>query len=166
MVGADAIHPGYGFLAENAQFAEMCRDSNIEFIGPSAESIRLLGDKAAARKMAKKAKVPTVPGSDGVIESDEEAIKIGKKVGYPLMVKALAGGGGRGLRIVRSADDLRRPCRCRAPRRSSRSITAACTSRSTSSARATSRCRSSATRRATWCTCSSATAPFSAATRN
>ncbi len=107
MVGADAIHPGYGFLAENAQFAEMCRESNIEFIGPSAESIRLLGDKAAARKLAKKARVPTVPGSEGVVESDDEALKISKKVGYPIMVKALAGGGGRGLRIVRSADELK-----------------------------------------------------------
>jgi acetyl-CoA carboxylase biotin carboxylase subunit len=107
MVGADAIHPGYGFLAENAQFAEMCRDSNIEFIGPSAESIRLLGDKAAARKLAKKAKVPTVPGSDGVVEDDEAALKIAEKVGYPVMVKALAGGGGRGLRIVRSREELK-----------------------------------------------------------
>ena len=68
MVGADAIHPGYGFLAENPQFADMCRDSNIQFIGPSSESMRLLGDKAAARKLAKKTKVPTVPGSDGVVE--------------------------------------------------------------------------------------------------
>jgi acetyl-CoA carboxylase biotin carboxylase subunit len=107
MVGADAIHPGYGFLAENAQFADMCRESNIEFIGPSAESIRLLGDKAAARKLAKKARVPTVPGSDGIVEDDDEALKISKKIGYPVMVKALAGGGGRGLRIVRSEDELK-----------------------------------------------------------
>ncbi|HRX87528.1 MAG TPA: acetyl-CoA carboxylase biotin carboxylase subunit [Phycisphaerae bacterium] len=107
MVGADAIHPGYGFLAENAQFADMCRDSNMEFIGPSSESIRLLGDKAAARKLAKKAKVPTVPGSDGVVEDDAEALKVASKIGYPVMVKALAGGGGRGLRIVRTADDLK-----------------------------------------------------------
>ena len=107
MVGADAIHPGYGFLAENAQFAEMCRESNIEFIGPSADSIRLLGDKAAARKAAKKARVPTVPGSDGVVEDDEEALKISRKIGFPVMVKALAGGGGRGLRIVRSEEELK-----------------------------------------------------------
>ncbi|MCB9850023.1 MAG: acetyl-CoA carboxylase biotin carboxylase subunit [Phycisphaerales bacterium] len=107
MVGADAIHPGYGFLAENAQFADMCRESNIEFIGPSSDSIRMLGDKAAARTLAKKAKVPTVPGSDGVLENDEEAIKVAKKIGYPVMVKALAGGGGRGLRIVRTQDELK-----------------------------------------------------------
>jgi len=107
MVGADAIHPGYGFLAENAQFADMCRDSNIEFIGPSSESIRLLGDKAAARKLAKKAKVPTVPGSDGVVADDVVALKVAEKVGFPVMVKALAGGGGRGLRIVRTREDLK-----------------------------------------------------------
>ncbi|MCC6295243.1 MAG: ATP-grasp domain-containing protein, partial [Pseudomonadales bacterium] len=107
MVGADAIHPGYGFLAENAQFADMCRDSNIEFIGPSSESIRLLGDKAAARRVAKKAKVQTVPGSDGVVEDDATALKIAAKVGFPVMVKALAGGGGRGLRIVRTPEDLK-----------------------------------------------------------
>ena len=107
MVGADAIHPGYGFLAENAQFADMCRDSNIEFIGPSSESMRLLGDKAAARKLAKKAKVPTVPGSDGAVEDDQEAMNIAEKIKYPVMVKALAGGGGRGLRIVRSRDELK-----------------------------------------------------------
>jgi acetyl-CoA carboxylase biotin carboxylase subunit len=107
MVGADAIHPGYGFLAENAQFADMCRDSRIEFIGPSSESIRLLGDKAAARSLAKKAKVPTVPGSDGVVEDDEAALKVANKIGFPVMVKALAGGGGRGLRIVRTAEDLK-----------------------------------------------------------
>jgi acetyl-CoA carboxylase biotin carboxylase subunit len=106
VVGADAIHPGYGFLAENAQFAEMCRDSRIQFIGPSAESIRLLGDKAAARSLAKKVKVPTVPGSDGVVEDDEEALAIADTIGYPVMVKALAGGGGRGLRVVRNRADL------------------------------------------------------------
>ena len=106
MVGADAIHPGYGFLAENPRFADMCRDSNIQFIGPSAESMRLLGDKAAARTLAKKAKVRTVPGSDGVIEDDKEALKVADKIGYPVMVKALAGGGGRGLRIVHDRKDL------------------------------------------------------------
>ena len=107
MVGADAIHPGYGFLAENAQFADMCRDSRIEFIGPSADAIRALGDKSAARQLAKKARVPTVPGSDGPVESDEEAVKVAAKVGYPVMVKALAGGGGKGLRIAAGEDELK-----------------------------------------------------------
>ncbi len=103
---ADAIHPGYGFLAENAAFAEKCRAGNIEFIGPSAESMRLLGDKASARAVAKKAKVPIVPGSDGVLDDDNETIRIAEKVGFPLMIKASAGGGGRGMRIVHDKTDL------------------------------------------------------------
>ena len=104
--GADAIHPGYGFLAENAAFADMCRACNIEFIGPSADSMRMLGDKASARALAKKAKVPTVPGSDGVLEDDNETITIADRIGFPLMIKASAGGGGRGMRIVHDKTDL------------------------------------------------------------
>lgn len=104
---ADAIHPGYGFLAESAAFAEKCRACNIEFIGPSAEAMRLLGDKAAARALAKKARVPTVPGSDGIIEGDDhELLDAAKKIGFPLMIKAAAGGGGRGMRIVRDKTDF------------------------------------------------------------
>ncbi|MCH8968525.1 MAG: acetyl-CoA carboxylase biotin carboxylase subunit [Planctomycetes bacterium] len=103
----DAIHPGYGFLAENAQFVEQCRDSKIEFIGPSAETIRLLGDKVEARKLAKKAKVPTVPGSDGIIDDDDQAIEIAAKIGYPVMIKAAGGGGGRGIRIAHNEGNLR-----------------------------------------------------------
>ena len=108
IAGADAIHPGYGFLAENAQFADQCRECNLEFIGPSAEAMRQLGDKAMARKIAKKAKVQTVPGSDGVIEDDAAAAELAAKIGYPVMVKAAAGGGGRGLRIARAKGDLAR----------------------------------------------------------
>ena len=96
----DAIHPGYGFLAENADFSEQCRHSQIEFIGPSAESIRVLGDKAAGRKLAKKARVKTVPGSTGIVESVEDGMKIAHEIGYPVMIKAAAGGGGRGIRIA------------------------------------------------------------------
>jgi acetyl-CoA carboxylase biotin carboxylase subunit len=103
----DAIHPGYGFLAENANFSEQCRASKIEFIGPSAESIRLLGDKAAAKKLAKKAKVRTVPGSEDVVEDDEEAVRISAEIGYPVMIKAVAGGGGRGMRIAHNEATLR-----------------------------------------------------------
>ena len=103
----DAIHPGYGFLAENADFAEQCRDCKIEFIGPSAESIRLLGDKVKAKKLARKARVKTVPGSDGIIESDEEAVKISNDIGYPVIIKAASGGGGRGMRIVHNEATLR-----------------------------------------------------------
>jgi len=104
--GVDAIHPGYGFLAENAIFAEQCRESRIEFIGPTAESMSLLGNKAAARKLAKRAKVPTVPGSNGAIEEDDEAVAVAGEIGYPVMVKAVSGGGGRGMRIVRDATGL------------------------------------------------------------
>jgi len=96
----DAIHPGYGFLAENADFAQTCREHGIEFIGPEAETIRKLGDKAAARSLAASVKVPVVPGSDGVVEKEEEALQIAEKVGYPVLVKARAGGGGRGMRIA------------------------------------------------------------------
>ena len=103
----DAIHPGYGFLAENADFAEQCRDSKIEFIGPSADSIRKLGDKTAARKLAKKARVKAVPGSDGPIEEDEDAIKISNEIGFPVMIKAVSGGGGRGMRVAHNEATLR-----------------------------------------------------------
>ena len=104
--GADAIHPGYGFLAENAQFAEKCRACNIEFIGPGVEAMTLLGDKANARALAKRIKVPTVPGSDGILEDDNETIRIADRVGFPVIIKASAGGGGRGMRIVHDKTDL------------------------------------------------------------
>jgi acetyl-CoA carboxylase, biotin carboxylase subunit len=107
MTNSDAIHPGYGFLAENASFAEQCRGSNVEFIGPSADAMRLLGDKAQARELAKKTRVPTVPGVDGEIEDIDAAIKSAKQFGYPVIIKAVAGGGGRGMRIARNADEVR-----------------------------------------------------------
>lgn len=94
----DAIHPGYGFLAENAHFAEICGSCNIKFIGPSPSAIRAMGDKNAAREQATKAGVPVSPGSDGVVDTEQEALRIAKKIGYPVMVKAIAGGGGRGMR--------------------------------------------------------------------
>ncbi len=106
ITGADAVHPGYGFLAEDAAFAEKCRASKIEFIGPTAEAMRLLGDKAAARVLAKKVKVPVVPGSEGTLEEDDEALQIAESVGFPLIIKAVAGGGGRGMRIVREKGEL------------------------------------------------------------
>jgi len=94
----DAIHPGYGFLAENDHFADVCRSCQIEFIGPPVAAMKLLGDKVAARKLAAEAGVPTVPGSPGPVESDEQATEIARKTGYPVMIKAAAGGGGRGMR--------------------------------------------------------------------
>ena len=96
----EAIHPGYGFLAENAHFAQVCRDCGIGFIGPSVEAMELLGDKIAARKLAAKASVPVVPGSDGEIDDESEALKLATKMGYPVIIKAAAGGGGRGMRVV------------------------------------------------------------------
>lgn len=94
----DAIHPGYGFLAENAHFAEVCASCNIKFIGPSPSAIRAMGDKNVARDTARKAGVPVTPGSDGLVETEAEALKIAKKIGYPVMIKAVAGGGGKGMR--------------------------------------------------------------------
>ena len=107
ITNVDAIHPGYGFLAENINFAEICRDCGIGFIGPPVEAMRLLGDKVEARKLAKKAKVPVVPGSEGVLSNDGEALKIANQIGYPIIIKAVAGGGGRGMRVVHNDISLR-----------------------------------------------------------
>jgi acetyl-CoA carboxylase biotin carboxylase subunit len=96
----EAIHPGYGFLAENINFAQICQDCGIAFIGPPVEAMRLLGDKVQARKLAQEARVHVVPGSDGAIEEESEALKLANKMGYPVMIKAAAGGGGRGMRIA------------------------------------------------------------------
>ena len=98
----DAIHPGYGFLSENAHFAEICENCRIAFIGPSAENIRRMGDKAVARDTMKKARVPITPGSDGPVQNQEEALKIAKSIGYPVLIKAVAGGGGKGMRVARN----------------------------------------------------------------
>jgi len=106
VTNADAIHPGYGFLAENAEFAEICADCNITFIGPSPAMIRQMGDKAEAKDRMRKAGVPVVPGSDGIIENAEEALKIAREIGFPVMLKASAGGGGRGMRLCFSEDEL------------------------------------------------------------
>src|SRR5579862_3234040 len=102
-----AIHPGYGFLSENAHFAEVCRDCKIEFIGPSAESMKNLGSKLASKALAKKCKVPLTPGSDGAIATEEEAMAVARKIGYPVIIKASAGGGGRGMRVAHNEITLR-----------------------------------------------------------
>ncbi|MCL6453197.1 MAG: acetyl-CoA carboxylase biotin carboxylase subunit [Alicyclobacillus sp.] len=106
MTGVDAIHPGYGFLAENSDFAEVCEACGITFIGPSAHAIETMGDKSMAKETMKKAGVPTVPGSDGLIGSVEEALRVAEEIGYPVIIKATAGGGGKGIRIVRDPDTL------------------------------------------------------------
>ena len=107
VANVDAIHPGYGFLAENAHFAEVCRSCNIEFIGPSVEAMQTLGDKVACKQLAIKSKVPTSPGSKGEVEDEDEAVKIAREIGYPVMVKASAGGGGRGMRVAHNDGSLR-----------------------------------------------------------
>jgi acetyl-CoA carboxylase biotin carboxylase subunit len=106
ITNADAIHPGYGFLAENAGFAEICTTSGIKFIGPSAEMISAMGDKALAKETMKKAGVPVVPGSEGIVKDLGVAMEVAKAIGFPVMIKAVAGGGGRGMRIVREESEL------------------------------------------------------------
>ena len=106
ITGADAVHPGYGFLSESAYLAEVCEACHIKFIGPFPNTIRLMGDKARARRAMKKAGVPVLPGSDGPVQGDEEAVKVAKELGYPVIIKAVAGGGGRGMRVVRGEDEL------------------------------------------------------------
>ncbi|MEE8372093.1 MAG: biotin carboxylase N-terminal domain-containing protein, partial [Sphingomonadales bacterium] len=104
--GADAIHPGYGFLSENAQFAEIVEEHEITFIGPKAEHIRLMGDKIAAKKTVAKLGIPVVPGSEGALENPEAAKKAAAGIGYPVIVKASSGGGGRGMKVVRAEDQM------------------------------------------------------------
>jgi acetyl-CoA carboxylase, biotin carboxylase subunit len=106
ITGADAIHPGYGFLSESAYLAEVCAACHIKFIGPDPQVIRLMADKARARRVMRKAGVPILPGSDGPIESEDKAIKIAKDIGYPVIIKATAGGGGRGMRVVKHPSEL------------------------------------------------------------
>ncbi len=108
LLGVDAIHPGYGFLAENPHFSEICQDVNVTFVGPSPETIAIMGNKAAARQRMKTAGVPVIAGSEGPVRNEGEAIEVARSIGFPLIVKAAAGGGGRGMRIVHTREDLRR----------------------------------------------------------
>jgi acetyl-CoA carboxylase, biotin carboxylase subunit len=108
ITAAEAIHPGYGFMAESAHFAEVCRECGLTFIGPEPEVIRKMGDKAEARRTMIEAGVPVLPGSDGVLPDEEHALEVAERIGYPVLIKAAAGGGGRGMRIVREAADLGR----------------------------------------------------------
>lgn len=102
----NAIHPGFGFLSENAEFASICEECNIKFIGPSSKTISIMGDKARAREIMKNADVPVIPGSNGIVKSIEEAYIEAKEIGYPVMIKAALGGGGKGIRIVHKEDEL------------------------------------------------------------
>ncbi len=108
VTGCDAVHPGYGFLAENARFAEMCERSGLHFIGPSPEVIRTMGDKVLAREIGRKAGVPMVPGSEGALGDPSSAVTVARQIGFPVIVKASGGGGGRGMKIARSPDELER----------------------------------------------------------
>ena len=108
ITGADAIHPGYGFLAENAEFAETCTASNITFIGPTAQQIRVMGDKAAARRTMQEVGVPIVPGTPGPVADVDEALAFAKDIGFPVIIKAAAGGGGKGMRVAKSAEEFSR----------------------------------------------------------
>jgi acetyl-CoA carboxylase biotin carboxylase subunit len=108
LTGVDAIHPGYGFLAENADFAEICRECNITFIGPSPEAIQKMGIKDVAKTTMKEAGVPVVPGSEGIVETVEDAVKVSESIGYPVIIKATAGGGGKGIRVARDETALRK----------------------------------------------------------
>ncbi len=108
ITGVDAIHPGYGFLSENAHFAEVCESIGIKFIGPSSENIALMGDKAKAREIVAKRGLPVTPGSPGELRSEEEALQAAKQIGFPIIIKATAGGGGRGMRVVSRVEDLSR----------------------------------------------------------
>ena len=108
ITGAEAVHPGYGFLSETASFAEVCETAGIKFIGPPVSAIERMGDKATARETAKQAGVPTVPGSEGVLQTEADALRVASQIGYPVVVKATAGGGGRGIRVVESEEDLAR----------------------------------------------------------
>jgi acetyl-CoA carboxylase, biotin carboxylase subunit len=108
ITGVDAIHPGYGFLSENAHFAEVCESIGMKFIGPSSENIAMLGDKAKAREIVAKRGLPVTPGSPGEVRSEEEALQAAQKIGFPVIIKATAGGGGRGMRVVNRAEDLGR----------------------------------------------------------
>ena len=106
ITGADAVHPGYGFLSENARFAEILEEHNVHFIGPKPSHIRMMGDKIEAKRTATRLGIPVVPGSEGGVASDQEAITVARSIGFPLLVKASAGGGGRGMKVAHSADDL------------------------------------------------------------
>lgn len=166
IANVDAIHPGYGFLSENAKFAEQCESCNIKFIGPKSKSIQMMGDKAVAKDTVRKAKVPIVPGSDGPIESEAEAIKLARKIGYPVIIKAVAGGGG-GVCVsptmtCRWARSLTLPGR--KPKKPS--ATARFTSKNTSRSRVTSNFRSWPTATARLSTSANATAPCNAATKS
>ena len=165
ITGADAIHPGYGFLSESSYLAEICEACNIKFIGPGPQAIRLMGDKSRAKKAMIKAGVPVLPGFPGVLEDEEKAVRVAREIGFPVILKASAGGGGRGMRIVRGPAELAQAFRAAQAEAPPPSGCPTSTLRSTSRGRGTSRSSSWRTARATWFISASASAPCNAVTR-
>jgi acetyl-CoA carboxylase biotin carboxylase subunit len=166
VTGAEAIHPGYGFLSENAQFARMVEEHGFTFIGPKPEHIDMMGDKVMAKKTVKALGLPVVPGSEGALESVEEGIAFAKEAGYPVLIKAASGGGGKGMMSCARKANSRKPTRPRAAKRKPISATTRSMSKNISRSRAISKSRFSATSTATAFISANATARSSAATRN
>ena len=166
ITNADAIHPGYGFLSENAEFSRICSENNIKFIGASPEMIEAMGDKASAKATMKAAGVPTIPGNEGILESLEEATKIANKIGYPVMLKATAGGGGKGMQVCHDDEGLAEGGNPPAAKLERHLATTACTWRSSWSSHVTSRFRSLPTNAARHATSLSAIVPSNAATKS
>src|SRR5262249_28774255 len=161
-----AIHPGYGFLSENPDFADSCRTSGFEFIGPPHDAIRKMGLKTEAKQIAAQAEVPCVPGSDGVISNDAQAIRLARQIGYPVLIKAAAGGGGRACASAETRATWSTRCRWPATRPRRHSRTPAYISRNSSTGRGTSRSRSWRTNRATSSTAGTGIARSRGATRS
>lgn len=164
ITGADAVHPGYGFLSENAKFAEILDAHGITFIGPTAEHIRIMGDKITAKQTAQELGIPVVPGSDGEVKP-ENALEVARQIGFPVLIKATAGGGGRGMKVAKTEADLDEAVSTARSRRLPPSVTTPSTWKSISASRATSKSRSSATEWAMRCIWVNATARCSAVTR-
>ena len=164
--GCQAIHPGFGFLSENPDFAERITQAGLAFIGPTAATIRLMDDKSEAKRNAIAAGVPVALGTDGPLRDFDEAISEAERIGYPVMLKAASGGGGKGIRVAESVKDLKDAYDSAVLQLSPTSVTAACTWKNIFTIRAISRCRFWVITTATWCTCSSVSARCSAATRS
>jgi acetyl-CoA carboxylase, biotin carboxylase subunit len=166
ITNADAVHPGYGFLSENPDFAEVCEACGLKFIGPRPEVIRTMGLKQRARQVMEEAGVPILPGSHGTLQDADEAIELARKIGYPVMIKAAAGGGGRGMRVVRTKPNCRRCMRRLTRKRRRRFPTAISTWRSYLSSRGISSFRSSPTSTGTSRCWASASVPSSGGIRS
>ena len=165
VTGAQAIHPGYGFLSENARFAEIVEAHGLAFIGPTPAHIRMMGDKITAKQAVMDAGIPVVPGSEGGVETYEDAVPIAESIGYPVLIKAASGGGGRGMKVAETADKLKEAMETASAEALAAFGDGTVYIKNISVGRAISRSRSSPTRMAMWCIWASAIAPCSGATR-